>query len=147
MAWIEDVRARVTKAMREKDEVAKSVLRVALGDLQAAESRQGTPLTPEQGAQIVRKLIKSNEETIGYTKDEAAKERLEQENRVLQALLPQTLTVEQIVEALGPVAEQVKAAGNDGQATGVAMKHLKSTGAAVEGKDVAAAVKRLRSAS
>jgi hypothetical protein len=38
----------------------------------------------------------------------------------------------------------VKAAGNDGQATGVAMKHLKSLGAEVNGKDVSAAVRQLR---
>jgi len=39
----------------------------------------------------------------------------------------------------------VLAAKNDGQATGVAMKHLKSSGASVTGQDVAQAVKALRS--
>jgi uncharacterized protein len=48
------------------------------------------------------------------------------------------------VAALAPVADAIRAAGNDGQATGVAMKQLKSTGATVDGKTVAAAVKQLR---
>lgn len=144
MPRIEDLRAQITQAMRDRDEARKSILRVALGDLQAAESRQTTPLTPEQGAAIVRKLIKSNEETLGLTKDAPTAERLRRENEILQALLPQTLGVDAIVAALEPVADQVRAAGNDGQATGVAMKHLKARGAAVEGKDVADAVKRLR---
>ena len=43
-------------------------------------------------------------------------------------------------------AEQIKAAGNDGQATGIAMKQLKSQGAVVNGKDVGAAVALLRKA-
>jgi hypothetical protein len=43
------------------------------------------------------------------------------------------------------VAGAIKAAGNDGQATGVAMKHLKSAGASVDGKTVAEAVKQIRS--
>jgi uncharacterized protein YqeY len=144
MDWIAEVRARVTAAMRERDELTKSILRVVLGDLQATESRQNGRLTQEQGAQVVRKLIKSNEETIGLTADAATKQRLEAENRVLAALLPQTLSVDDIIEALDPVVPQIRAAGNDGQATGVAMKHLKSAGAVVEGKDVAAAVKQLR---
>jgi len=52
--------------------------------------------------------------------------------------------VEDIVSALAPVHAAIKAAGNEGQATGVAMKHLKSSGATVNGKDVAEAVKRVR---
>ena len=38
----------------------------------------------------------------------------------------------------------LKGAKNDGQATGLAMKHLKQKGLAVLGEDVAAAVKQLR---
>jgi hypothetical protein len=52
--------------------------------------------------------------------------------------------VPEIVAALAQVSEAVKAATNDGQATGVAMKHLKSLGADVNGKDVSAAVRQMR---
>ena len=65
---------------------------------------------------------------------------------MLNAYLPKSLGVAEIVAALAPVAEAVKAAGNDGQATGVAMKHLKTLGAVVNGKDVSAAVRQLRGA-
>ena len=54
------------------------------------------------------------------------------------------MSVDEIAQALIPVAAQIKAAGNDGQATGIAMKQLKSTGQSVNGKDVTAAVKELR---
>ena len=41
-------------------------------------------------------------------------------------------------------ADDIRAAGNPGQATGAAMKHLKPQGLEVEGKDVAAAVAQIR---
>ena len=52
--------------------------------------------------------------------------------------------VRALVAALASVQDAIKAAGNDGQATGVAMKELKKLGAVVNGKDVSAAVKKLR---
>ncbi len=141
---IDQVRQRMTQAMRDKDAPTRDILKVILGELQAHESRSGS-LSDEQGQGIIRKLMKSNEETLGLTKDPAAADKLRRENETLAALLPRTMSVEEIVAALGPVADAVKGAGNDGQATGVAMKHLKSQGATAQGNDVAQAVKRLRS--
>ena len=46
--------------------------------------------------------------------------------------------------ALVALAQQKQPTGNDGQATGVAMKHLKSQGASASGTDVAHAVRALR---
>ena len=48
------------------------------------------------------------------------------------------------MEALASQLESIKGAKSDGQATGVAMKHLKASGAVFEGNDVAAAVKQIR---
>jgi uncharacterized protein YqeY len=69
---------------------------------------------------------------------------LRQEIGVLSALLPKQLSVDDIVAALASEHDAIKAAKSDGQATGIAMKHLKSTGAAVSGNDVGAAVKQIR---
>lgn len=140
---LDDVRKRMTQAMRDKDTLTRDVMRVILGELQAHETRAGS-ITDEQGHGIVRKLMKSNEETMGLAKDPAVADKLRQENAILTALLPKTMSVDEIVAALAPVADAVKAAGNDGQATGVAMKHLKSTGAVAQGSDVSLAVKKLR---
>jgi hypothetical protein len=54
------------------------------------------------------------------------------------------MSVDDIVKALEGQIDAIKAAGNDGQATGIAMKHLKSTGQTASGNEVAEAVKRLR---
>jgi uncharacterized protein YqeY len=143
---VEDIKKRVAAAVKQGDSVTRDVLRLALGEIQTAEARKNTTLSDEDAAAALRKLIKSNEETLAALP--AGDDRvatLKREVEVLSSLLPAQLTVLQIVEALAAQADAIKAAGNDGQATGIAMKHLKASGAAVNGGDVTAAVKKLRS--
>ena len=146
MALLQTIKQQVIEAMKAKDALAKDVLRVAQGDIELAQTRTGKDLSDEEAQKIVRKLIKSNQETLAANTDAATAEKLNREIVILEALLPRTLGVDEIVAALAPVEAGIKAAGNDGQATGVAMKHLKPQGLAVEGKDVSAAVKQIRSA-
>lgn len=141
---VDKLKARVTQAMKEGDALAKGVLRLALGEIQTAEARQNRALSDEEATQIVRKLIKSNEETMGLAETAEAKQALASEIAVLRGLLPASLDVDAIVAALAPVADAVRAAKAEGQAMGVAMKHLKAGGLAVEAQDVSQAVKRLR---
>ena len=140
---VDEIKRRVTAAMKSGNTIEKEILRVALGEIQTADAR-GAALGDDAAMAIVRKLIKSNEETLAATADEAQKATLAKEIEILRSLLPQSLTVPQIVEALASQRDALRAAGNDGQATGIAMKHLKSSGAIVNGKDVTEAVKQLR---
>jgi uncharacterized protein YqeY len=140
---VDEMKRRMLQALKSGDEVTKEVLRVALGDIQTAEAR-GDKVGDEQVVAVIRKLVKSNEETLGLATDDGQKATLAKEIEVLKSFLPQTMGVEQIVAALEPVRDAIKAAGNDGQATGIAMKHLKAGGANVTGKDVTEAVKKVR---
>ena len=144
MAILDELKARMNEAMRSKDEVAKNIYRLAYSEAQLAEARSGKAVTEDEAIAVLKKLVKSNEETLAVATDGAQKETLARENSLLAALLPKALGVPEIVAALAPVTDAIRAAGNDGQATGVAMKHLKTTGAAVDGKTVAAAVKQIR---
>ena len=141
----DEIKQRMMKAMKAGAAVEKGILRLVLSEVQAGEARSGEDFSDEQVVKIVRKLLKSNEESLAAAQDEASKATLAQEIEILKGLVPQTLDEAQIIEALASVLDGIKAAGSDGQATGVAMKHLKSSGAAVEGKDVAAAVRAIRS--
>ncbi len=141
---VEELSKRIKRAMKEGDTVTRDVLRVALGEIQTAEARAGAALAEGEAAGVVRKLIKSNEETMAVTEDPGARATLERENGVLREFLPTTLGVAQIVDALAGVADAVRGAPNDGAATGVAMKALKAAGAQVTGKDVSEAVRALR---
>lgn len=146
MAIVDDVRAQMIQAMKDKDQPRRDILRVALGDMESTETRQGSAVTDEQCLQIIRKLVKSNQETIAAKDDPETKATLANEITILETLLPKSLSVEDIVGALAGQADAIRAAGNDGQATGVAMRHLKQSGASVQGKDVSEAVRIIRSA-
>lgn len=145
----DDIKARTLAAMKSGDTVARDVLRLALGEIQMGEVRADenkTTYTEEAAQAAVRKLMKSNEETRSQLPE--GDERIAaivHENEVLAGLLPKRLGADEIAKVLEPVAETIRAAKTDGQATGVAMKHLKSTGADADGTTVAAAVKILRS--
>ncbi len=141
---VDDLKARMFHAMKTGATVDKEIVRVALGEITTNAARPGAKGDDEEARSVLRKLIKSNEETMAVSESAEQKQTLQRENAVLAEFLPRTLGVDQIIEALAAVKADIAAAGNDGQATGVAMKHLKSTGAAVQGKDVAAAVKRMR---
>jgi uncharacterized protein YqeY len=140
----DDLKARMMQAMKEKDEVARTVLGVARGEVQTAEARANRPLADEEVAAILRKLVKSNEETLAAAPDGQGAAALKREIEVLTALLPSRLTLAQLVDALTPQRDAIRAAKSDGQATGIAMKHLKSTGASFDGTDAATAVKQIR---
>lgn len=141
---IDEMKKRIMLAMKEKRDLEKEILKVALGEIQTAGARASRDLNDEEAIAIIRKLVKSNEETLVGTSDTAKRTVLEQENAILGTLLPKGLTVDEILEKLGPARDAIRAAGNDGQATGVAVKHLKGLGLNVPGSDVSQAVKSLR---
>lgn len=141
---LDDIKAAMFKAIKANDTVAKEILRVAVGEITTDAARPGKKGDDDETRAILRKLIKSNEETLGTITDPSERTKLERENAVLADYLPKSLDVAAIVAALDPVKDAIKAAANDGQATGVAMKQLKSAGAVVNGKDVSAAVKTIR---
>ncbi len=142
---VEEIKKRVVAAVKQGDTVTRDVLRLALGEIQTAEARKNAPLGEEDAAAALRKLIKSNEETLAALV--AGDDRiaaLRREIEVLASLLPTQMSAAEIVTALAGQVDAIKAAGNDGRATGIAMKHLKASGAAVSGGEVTAAVKQIR---
>lgn len=141
---LDDIKAQMRAAMKANDIVAKEILRVAVGEITTEAARDGRKGDDDETRAILKKLLKSNEETLARTTDAEQTANLTRENEILASFLPKTLGEAEIVALLAPVADGIRAAGNDGQATGVAMKHLKTTGASVDGKVVSAAVKAIR---
>lgn len=137
---IDELKKRMFAAMKANNTVEKELYRTAVGEI----TRTGEEATDERVLGVLKKMVKSNEETMNLVKDEAQLAVLKQELALLESFVPKGLSVDDLVALLAPVADAIRGAGNDGQATGVAMKHIKTTGAAVEGKAVAAAVKQLR---
>ena len=142
---IDEIKSRMTRAMRERDDVVRNILGLAVGEIQTAEARANRPVTDDEATAVVRKLLKSNEETLALTPaDDPRAAPLRREIEVLTSLLPASMSAEAIGAALAPVADAIRAAKSDGQAMGVAMKHLKAAGATVESADVQKAVAKVR---
>ncbi|MFO0666377.1 MAG: GatB/YqeY domain-containing protein [Polyangiaceae bacterium] len=144
MTILENIKKRAMEAMKAKDAVASSILRLAASEVQMVETRSGNPVTDDEAAGVLRKLIKSNEETLRATNGAEEKATLERENELLSSFLPKGLSVDEIAAALAPVADAIRGAAADGPATGIAMKHLKQSGISAQGADVTKAVAKLR---
>jgi uncharacterized protein YqeY len=142
---LDEIKARMFQAIKAGQTLEKEILRVAVGEITTDAARPEKKGDDAEATAILRKLIKSNEETLAATSDPERRSQLEREIAVLGQFLPPALGEDAVIAALGPVSEAIRAAKNDGQATGVAMKHLKTTGAVVDGKVVTAAVQRIRS--
>jgi uncharacterized protein YqeY len=141
MSLAAEIKKSMFAAMKAKQNVEKEILRVAMGEI----TKTGDEPDDAAVQGILKKLIKSNREAQAASEDAEVKVKLDQEIAALETFLPKTLSVAQITEALAPVAEQIKAAPNQGPAMGLAMKTLKAAGAEADAGDVAKAVTALRS--
>ena len=156
MSIREELRKKLTQAMKDKDEQAKNLLRLVLGELSTADARQ--PAANEQADDqrvigIVKKLMEANSETVNQIGEHGVDQpsqvqkvaELSAENGYLLTLIPPTLTVGQVRGVLGTVAEQIKSAKSEGMATGIAMKAMKASGASnVDSAQVIEVVKEIR---
>jgi uncharacterized protein YqeY len=146
---LETLREKLTEYRRAHKPVEMGVLQVVLGDASMHEARTGKQANDDEVEKLIRKTLLGNQETMtileqrGMTSSENYA-KLSTESALLKSLLPPSLTVEEIVAALDDVNDAIKGAKNDGQATGVAMKHLKSLKVRALGDDVSAAVKKIR---
>ena len=149
MSLLMTLRERLTECRRAGKSVEMGVLQVVLGEASTAEARSGQKPGDEEMEKIIRKTLLGNQETLGILEQKGMTgsdnhAKLTTESAFLQGLLPRVLSVDEIVAALAEPADAIKAARNDGQATGLAMKYLKGKQCRVLGDDVAAAVKQLR---
>jgi len=144
-----NLQALLQEAMKTKYDLARDLLRVIMGEVSVRKARTGKDPADDEIHKIIRAMIASNTETRqelekrGQTTHQSY-ERLARENAYLDTLLPKTLEQAAIARELEAIGGDLKSAKNDGQATGMAVKHLKQKGLAVQGEDVAAVVKQMR---
>ena len=127
-----NIRTKIKSAIKTKDEMAKNILRLALGEIQTQSSR-GKDLSEQDKENIVKKLVKSNETTIGLSTNEEQKQTLINENEILQSLLPKTMTydeIKEIMEANDMFSKLDRS--NVGKSMGIVMKALKAKNVPME---------------
>jgi uncharacterized protein YqeY len=145
VSLLDDLKARVTAAVKAGDTPTRDTLRTVIGEAQMEALRRKADVTDDVVLGVVRKGVAGLRETIPLAKkdgrDTAAQEA---ELALLEALLPKAWDREAVAAALAAVRDELRAAKNDGQAMGVAMKALKAQGAVTAPDDVKAVVAALR---
>jgi len=141
----DDLKARVNAAVKAGDAATRDTLRTVLGEAQMEALRRKGEVSDEIVLGVVKKGVAGLKETIPLAKKDGRDTATQEaELALLEALLPKAWDRAAITAALEPVRDELRAAKNDGQAMGVAMKALKAAGAVTTPDDVKAVVGAVR---
>jgi uncharacterized protein YqeY len=125
---IDQIKSQIKDAMKSRDSERSALLRLVLGTIQ----QEGDD-SDEVVAAIIRKMIKSNNQTVeAVVANGGTASEIHQENALLNSFLPQSMTVEEIKHYLAGKIECQPI----GKAMGAAMKILKADGKVAQGADV-----------
>ena len=130
-------------AMKKRDELRLSVLRMLKSAIQMAqiEKGRGLPLTDDEVLVIVRRLIKQRNEAAEMYRSGGAHDRAEtelEEVKVLDSYQPEQLSDEEIVKIVTEISTQVEASGLKDMG-----KVMGKTVAAVKGRAEGGRIKEL----
>ena len=105
MSKIDVVRAAMVEAMKAKDKTRKDSLSMLLSALKNAEIDKREPLTEDEENAVVKKEIKSTQETYDLAPADREDIRSEAAARiaVYKEFAPEDMSVEQIKEVIGQV--------------------------------------------
>ncbi|APW59862.1 GatB/YqeY domain-containing protein [Paludisphaera borealis] len=131
MTIVQKMRSQLAPAMKARDTAKLAFLRYWIAQLTLGT---GAEMADADAVKKMRGVLKEARSGVTtFTPEEI--------NQLVE-WVPASLGLDQIREALGPVADQIRAAPKDGMALGVAMKAL--AGQPVESEDVKAVVNTLR---
>ena len=143
----EQVQKDMVEAMRSRDELRLSTLRMVKSALKNKEIDKRAPLDEKEAQQVLATLIKQRKDSIeqftkGGRQELADKEAAE--IKLIEAYLPKAMGEEEITAAVkATIAEMGSPTMKDmGTVMKNAMARLQATGARVEGKTVSEIVKK-----
>ncbi len=128
---VQRMRAQLPEAMKSRDTLRTGFLRYWIAQLTLGTGAEMSDADAVKKMRGVLKEAKSG--TTTFSDDELA---------LIREWVPPSLSPEQIIERLAPVADQIRSAPKDGMAMGIAMKSL--AGDAVDSDDVKAAIASIR---
>lgn len=143
MAYKDDIEQGLKKALKGKDALRVSVLRMLLSSLSYKEIEKRNPLSEEEFHGVVKTMIKQHVESIdsfrkGQRMDLAEKE--EKELRILKEFLPAQLSEEEMAREVQEAITELGA--KDQKDMGKVMKVLTAKlGSRVDGKVLSEMVK------
>jgi uncharacterized protein YqeY len=142
----ERIQSELVDAMKRKDALKVSVLRMTKAALKNKEIELRKPLSPDEENQVLQTLVKQRTESIetfekGGRADLVEKETLERE--LLRSYLPEAISEAEVETVVGEVVKALGAssAKDIGAVMKEALARLKATGKTVDGKAVNAVVR------
>lgn len=97
MSLMENIRAIKNEARKDATKAVEvSILTLLIGEVETVEKRTGKPYTDAQTIDAIKKLVKSNDESLKLRDSD----KLKQENAILTALLPRQLSEAEIRELI-----------------------------------------------
>ena len=138
------IQNKIIHCMKTGNSFERDILKTVVGEIQTIKSRTGE-MTNDGAIKIIKKFKQGVEETIELNnKMDFNPILLHDEIKIYDQYIPATMGIEGIIKFIDG-KEPIISAKSDGQATGIAMGILKKANIPVEGKDVAEAVKQIRS--
>jgi hypothetical protein len=142
----ERLQSDLVEAMKSKETLRVSVLRMTKAALKNKEIELKKPLSPEEENQVLLTLVKQRTESIetfekGGRADLAEKETAERD--LIRVYLPEAVSEAEIDRVVGETVKDLGAtsAKDVGAVMKEALQRLKATGKTVDGKAVNAAVR------
>jgi hypothetical protein len=114
LSFTDEVAKDVTSALKARDTLKTSTLRLLLNALKNKEKELKKELAEDEGTQIVSTLIRQRHESIEQFKKGGRPELAEKEAaeiEMLKAYLPPQLSAEEIHAVVKEAAERIKASG------------------------------------
>ena len=146
MSLSERIQSDLVAAMKSKETLKLSVLRMTKAALQNKEIELRRPLSPDEENQVLQTLVKQRTESIesfekGGRADLAEKEGKERD--LLRGYLPEAISEADVERVVAEVVKDLGAssAKDVGSVIKEALLRLKATGKTVDGKAVNAVVR------
>jgi len=141
MSLSERIQKDLVAAMKAKEALRTSALRLIKSALQNKEIEKKGVLTDAETVAVIKTLVKQRNEAIeqfeaGGRKELAEKER--QEKAICESYLPAAVTVEEMDRVVGEVVTALSASGpkDMGRVMKEAMARLQATGKMVDGREL-----------
>jgi len=147
MALSDQIQKDMVAAMRSRDELRLSTLRMVKAALKNKEIEKRAPLDDKESQQVLSTLIKQRRDSIEHFTRGGRQELADKEAaeiKLIEHYLPQAMGEEQIAETVkATIAEMGSPTMKDmGTVMKNAMAKLQASGARVEGKVVSELVKK-----
>jgi len=120
------------KAMKEKDDIAKSILSVLYSEALSIAKKEMRDVTDSDIIKSAKLLIKRNKQTLDLIKDNDNIVKLISENEILETYLPVQMTEEEVHKAVDIIIDTLGIKNLERKHQGMIMKELKLLGDIVD---------------